>query len=210
MRPDLHKFVDDYMLMLGQKDTFRSIMEKSGPECTAILLQILEEQGDPRLKLRVITDWLHWLKQWYPPFYADSSTTVPAALNPVEQHALVLEGKIRMGDVIQLVAKTPAGTAMIERRGSWWRTIQAHDHDPKKPHLAGTRPPSWFLKSLTRKEQGLPAIAGDKKSPFDNMWIRKHDDPDYRIVNICSFPKEFKHKEWLGVENVIKTTFDKP
>ena len=209
MRTDLQKFVDDYMLMMGQKHIFHMVLDQPGVECVATLLEILKEHCDPKLKLRILTDWEHWLKEQYPDLFNQQVAPVPVVLSKEQQHALALEQQVRMGDILQLVPLTDTAKTMLERRGAWWRTVQAHDHDPKKPHVPGTRPPSWFIKSLTRKEQGLPAIGGDKKSPFDNMWIQKRSDPNYRIINICSFPKEFKHKEWVGVENVVRTTFDK-
>jgi hypothetical protein len=213
MTPHLQKLVDTYHQELGQKQTFQAILELAGSECTAVLLTILEDQGDPRRMLTLLSDWRIWLKQLRPQAFNEAILAEPgptpesgpgltAGISPEQKHVQILERKVRMGDTIKLKALSPQAELKLARWGMWWVVVAAHDYDRRKPP-PNNRPPSWFLKSIPRRDQGLAPLPGDRKHPLENLWICKVGDLNYRIINICSFPKEFKWKEWAGKENVI-------
>lgn len=212
MVPHLQKLIDNWQDGFGQKATFQDILERPVVEAVATLLKIISEETDPRLKLRTIADWCHWLKAMRPDLFRDltfasiGGTSVSAT--PQQAHAEALEKRVHMNDVIQLRALDQESRAKLDRWGTWWRIIKGYDYDRSKPAPVTptcTRPPSWFLKSLTRKEQGLTAMPGDKKMPNEMMWLCKEGDLHFCIVNICVFPKEFKPKEWAGVTDQIKS-----
>lgn len=216
MIPALQKLIDEYDHHGHTKETFREILRLPAPQCATVLFSLLADRVEPKMKIMTLNVWAEWLKEWFPHLYAEPAAPLQAFLSEAAKHAQALEQQVRMGDILQLVPLNCQGEARVARRGAWWRVVAAHDYDRTKPPpaTASNRPPSWFLKSLTRKEQGLPVVPGDKKSPFENIWIWKAGDLDYRILNICSFPKEFKPKDWLSadgtpVENTVKTTFDK-
>lgn len=202
MTPHLQKLVDDWQLEIGQRGTFLNILDRPTREAVAVLLQILHEETDPRLKLRVLNEWEKWLHELQPQLFRNLTTEtvgpVPATATNAT-HAEALEQQVKMNDAIQLRALSQEGQAKLDRWGTWWRVIQAYDYDRSKPapSTGVNRPPSWFLKSLTRKEQGLAAIPADKKHPNEMQWLCKEGDPSYAIVNICAFPKTFKHQDYV-------------
>lgn len=120
-------------------------------------------------------------------------TLVAAKLRTATESQTISSGKtileIHMDDTIQLMAKTDKARTQLEKCGTWWKITQAHSGGtPVRPF------PQWFLRSLTRKQQGLPLI---RHFNFENMWIRKECDQDYDIVRVCPCPKEFNYKEYV-------------
>lgn len=192
MLPMIQQWVDKYLNELGNKQTLMAMLsDLHGPALLAAFLEILKIQTDPRLMVNLLLQWETWLRtEIGPELYAEpaSSQLYPTPAPP----AVTIESRVHMDDVIQLAGTTEFGQGKLQRFGSWWKVLQAYDYDRRHPAPSG-RQPSWYVRSLLRKEQGLPNVAGPK---FDVMWLLKQGDPHFQVINICAFPREFKHKEW--------------
>lgn len=126
-----------------------------------------------------------------PKEYADQQALATAALAAAAAPA-VSTGKtylpVTVSDTIQLRATGEKANTLLAKCGTWWKVMSGHaGGTPVRPH------PQWFLKSLDRKQQGLPIIKG---FTFENLWINKQDDPQFEIVRVCPCPKEFNYKEY--------------
>jgi hypothetical protein len=159
------------------RSTFKdAVQQLDSPTLMAVVLEYLHEfsMTMTHSEVRQMHSWLH---QDYP--HLRDNEPRPVELSPV-----VSTGKIMLivhvDDTIQLQAKTERGETCLNKCGPWWK-IQSATKD------------KWFLRSLTRKQQGLPQLAGHT---FDNMWLDKADDQHFDIIRVCPFPKEFKHREY--------------
>lgn len=169
------------------RSSFKNLYQLSAPLALATILRTL--QNDPTRLLRNLRDFESFLQQDYPVIYAQEQQAALEAANRI--NGTVSSGKIKLkvtiDDIICLHSKVATATNLLNKCGHWWKIVGANERANQ------TRPPQWFLRSLTRKEQGLTNVPN---LTFENLWIDKEDDPNYEILRVCPFPKEFNYKEY--------------
>jgi hypothetical protein len=99
---------------------------------------------------------------------------------------------VRVDDIIRLRPKNTHAQEKLNYRGQWWKIVSGSGI-PLSSQVSTARPPSWYIRSLPRSKQGLPAIAGAGE---DIMYIQKEDDPNYEIIQVCPCPTPFRWQDY--------------
>lgn len=138
------------------------------------LIAYFKERPPERL-VSDIYDIEQYLRAISPELYYEATKSGVAA--GVSSGKILLD--VHVDDTVKLRANTTSGLPLLTKCGQWWKILK------------GTSD-RWYLRSLTRKEQGLDKISNHT---FDYLWIEKQNDPVYTIVKVVPFPTEFNHKE---------------
>jgi hypothetical protein len=104
-----------------------------------------------------------------------SSAIVAAPV--VATAATVLE--VHVNDAICLKPKNDVARKRLDLWGYWWKVQTGYRKGEE-----------WLLNSISKQPRAIAA------SKYESLIIRKVNDPDYEIVNVCQFPREFHYKEW--------------
>lgn len=138
----------------------------------ATLIAYLKERP-PQGILSDLHELERGLMNSFPQLYQQAAVADPQ----VSSGKLVLE--VHVDDTIKLRAKNQAALPLLEKCGQWWKIASATND-------------RWYLRSLSRKEQGLSKIASYS---FDYLWLFKQDDPKYEIVKVVAYPTTFNWRE---------------
>lgn len=139
----------------------------------ATLIAYLKERP-PQGILSDLHELEQGLRNNFPQLYNCNSS----AIDPqVSSGKILLE--VHVNDTIKLRAKSKEALPLLEKCGQWWKIMSATVD-------------RWYLRSLSRKEQGLSNIASYS---YDNLWLYKQDDLKYEIVKVVSYPTTYNHKE---------------
>lgn len=137
------------------------------------LIAYFKERPPERL-VSDIYDIEQYLRTISPELYHTATNQIAAG---VSSGKILLD--VHVDDTVKLQANSLSGVPLLTKCGQWWKILK------------GTTS-RWYLRSLTRKEQGLDKISNHT---FDYLWMEKRDDPVYTIVKVVPFPTEFKHRE---------------
>jgi hypothetical protein len=175
----IEKWVEEFDSL--PRSTFKEVIKLS-PACAAFLvLEFLK--ANPPMLLRNMQDMRDWLLDELPHQHIEAAVPVAAAQVVSTGKTVLL---VRIDDTIRLRSLNERSTPILNKCGHWWKVVQAQvTRDGRKDR--------WYLRSLTRKQQGLRPIPGFN---FENLRIDKQDDPNFEVDRVCPFPKEFNYKEY--------------